>query len=1191
MRRIFSFLKSAYFLIGLGVVFLIALVLILGAALAWPITVQFLAIIGILLICVVALAVGVMRAGKNAALIEQSLKMQGQQQRLNTRPDRQPEIDELQKQFDAAIQRLKESRLGRGRSGKNALHALPWYMFIGPPGTGKTTAIANSGLNFPLGANRIRGVGGTRNCDWFFTDSAILLDTAGRYVTEHEDSEEWQAFLDILKKHRPGRPVNGIVVGISIETLAQASFEDVEWHASVIRERIDELLGRLGVQFPVYLLFTKCDLVKGFVEFFGEMSRKEREQIWGSTLEADQLKESDPKSLFEEEFARLQESLLNLRDTRLARAMKREDRRKVYVFPLEFNMARENLAYFVGKLFQPNPYQESPIFRGFYFTSGTQEGAPIDQVIGAVARRFDLSPTNEALPETMEESKSYFIKDLFTDVVIPDRYLARQTSRVATRGRMARAGGSVAALVVLVLFLLALSQAFLRSRADLNHIQTAAALVGPVRWDGGVSTSQGLNFVDALHENLVQIETRGVPITQLGLHRTGSVMPPARDLYFDRVRSLVEQTTFDGLRRRISSVTSRPGLLSESERDSLYSDLRAYLLLTNEAPRLSEEVNRRFLVRYSMAAAGRTITSQASAGDREAIKAQFERQALAFADGLATGAVQPFKPDAGVLAIARRMVYEPPSVQRVYERIKEEGEATLPPITLADALQGRYLELFANTPEVSGIFTHTGWDTYVKDAFDRETKAPDRVDWVMGYVEADLPASMLNQDSLASQLERIYFNEYGAAWDRFLRALAILPFRDMNSAARFLTDLGNSYDSPILYALATATNQTRYDAGIVGEVTGRLGNVVERKADQAGQRVLGADGNIDRPDMAPALHPLEVRFKRLHDFDADKAASGGTSPALLRALASLAEVGNTLNGLSGDRSKSADYVRQITASDGGELRSQIQTIESALATLEPQLRTALFINPIKSAWATVVNEGQAHLNDRWQEEVVAPYRAQIAGRYPLDAGSTQDVPVGDFERFFQPQTGTLATFWTQYLTPFMGATGKGVKTWEGRGIAASPQTINAYEQARRIGEGLYDSGVLKLDFELQPEIPDRTPSAPAASQVEIDIHGRNLAYAMGSYRPWTPFVWPARPGAALRLSTQEGPASVEFEGDWALFRMLQAANTQRDAATEYHLEWPFPNGVTVQYSLRTRSTSNPFANARAFFNFDLPQTL
>ena len=50
----------------------------------------------------------------------------------------------------------------------------------------------NSGLKFPLeqrvGKGAVRGVGGTRNCDWWFTDEAVFLDTAGRYTTQDSDA-------------------------------------------------------------------------------------------------------------------------------------------------------------------------------------------------------------------------------------------------------------------------------------------------------------------------------------------------------------------------------------------------------------------------------------------------------------------------------------------------------------------------------------------------------------------------------------------------------------------------------------------------------------------------------------------------------------------------------------------------------------------------------------------------------------------------------------------------------------------------------------------------------------------------------------------------------------------------------------------------------------------------------------------
>ena len=71
---------------------------------------------------------------------------------------------------------------------KDYLYDLPWYLLIGPPGSGKTTALINSGLKFPLlrGATpaAIAGVGGTRYCDWWFSEEAVLIDTAGRYTTQ-----------------------------------------------------------------------------------------------------------------------------------------------------------------------------------------------------------------------------------------------------------------------------------------------------------------------------------------------------------------------------------------------------------------------------------------------------------------------------------------------------------------------------------------------------------------------------------------------------------------------------------------------------------------------------------------------------------------------------------------------------------------------------------------------------------------------------------------------------------------------------------------------------------------------------------------------------------------------------------------------------------------------------------------------
>src|SRR5476649_1032527 len=135
------------------------------------------------------------------------------------------ELTTLRQRMDEALALLKKAKLG-GDERRN-LYELPWYVIIGPPGSGKTTALVNSGLHFPLaaqlGAGAVRGVGGTRNCDWWFTDQAVLLDTAGRYTTQSSnrevDAAAWTGFLTLLKKFRPAQPLNGAIVTVSLSDL------------------------------------------------------------------------------------------------------------------------------------------------------------------------------------------------------------------------------------------------------------------------------------------------------------------------------------------------------------------------------------------------------------------------------------------------------------------------------------------------------------------------------------------------------------------------------------------------------------------------------------------------------------------------------------------------------------------------------------------------------------------------------------------------------------------------------------------------------------------------------------------------------------------------------------------------------------------------------------------------------------
>ena len=68
-------------------------------------------------------------------------------------------------------------------------------------------------------------MGGTRFCEWWLTDQAVLIDTAGRYTTQDSDAaadkQGWERFLGLLKKNRPKLPLNGVLVTFGVDMISR----------------------------------------------------------------------------------------------------------------------------------------------------------------------------------------------------------------------------------------------------------------------------------------------------------------------------------------------------------------------------------------------------------------------------------------------------------------------------------------------------------------------------------------------------------------------------------------------------------------------------------------------------------------------------------------------------------------------------------------------------------------------------------------------------------------------------------------------------------------------------------------------------------------------------------------------------------------------------------------------------------
>jgi len=395
------------------------------------------------------------------------------QQRLNS------EDQILASRFDEAAQMLKKAHFSKAgnrnaqwtqRFGTQYLYQLPWYVIIGAPGSGKTTALANSGLQFPLadrfGKTALRGIGGTRNCDWWFTNEAVLLDTAGRYTTQEseqaQDAGEWLSFVQLLRKYRRRQPINGVIITISISDLLTQSAEASRQQAVNLRQRLSELHEQLGIRFPVYVMVTKVDLLKGFRAWFSDFDKAQRDQIWGFTLPWEKAKQADFDLMgnFEQEFSLLQQRL----DAGLPETMLQEHdaktRAEAWLFPQEFAALRPLLADYLSTVFARSNFETEFSPRGIYFASGTQEGMPFDRVMGELNRALSLPEGNEAdnwdsvskeAPIPGAKGQSFFIKNLLQNVIFQEAGIAGENRWWELRNRAVIWSGYAALLALLVI--------------------------------------------------------------------------------------------------------------------------------------------------------------------------------------------------------------------------------------------------------------------------------------------------------------------------------------------------------------------------------------------------------------------------------------------------------------------------------------------------------------------------------------------------------------------------------------------------------------------------------------------------------------------------------------------------------------------------------------------------------------------
>ncbi|MDZ3991642.1 type VI secretion system membrane subunit TssM [Pseudomonas sp. Teo4] len=549
----------------LGVAFFLAIFLVWagGRTLGFASLHSLLAGIGLFLLLSAGYVLLLYRGAGQHHNLEALLRDDADQAVLNAAPADREEISLLRERLLQSIERLHGSK-PRGTSAQDALYALPWYLVIGQPAAGKSTMILQSGLNFPYAERegaRVAGLGGTRNCDWFFSSEAVLLDTAGRYMNSPEEAGKWRGFLQLLRQHRQRRPLNGLIVSVSIDDILHGSAEDQERVAKRLRERIQESCALLEVRLPIYLVFTKCDLIPGFTPFYRQLDDAARGEVMGKTFSHKGFEQADWGQRFSaamdelvghwQQVARQQLVQQDIQVTRQNDA--------AYRFPLELAALKPRLRQFVDSLLRANPYQNAELLRGFYFTTALEaEEAHWGGHGQSVAARFALQQDENAASHGSHPAP-LFINSLFRKVIIPDQHLvALYTSNRRERRRKAAwvASASLAGLLLCSLW----GWSYVNNRSTLNSIsnELAQAKAEDQRASGQYAAWHSLDRLRVWAAHYYQQHhDQAVPLSlRLGLYQGHEVEPLLRARYFTTLQSVMLKPTADNLTRTLYLLTT-----------------------------------------------------------------------------------------------------------------------------------------------------------------------------------------------------------------------------------------------------------------------------------------------------------------------------------------------------------------------------------------------------------------------------------------------------------------------------------------------------------------------------------------------------------------------------------------------------------------------------------------------------------
>ena len=1062
-----------------------------------------------------------------------------------------------------------------GQRGKVPLSGLPLYLLIGPEGAGKTSTFLNSGVEPQLLAGQASGSTpvSTRLCNLWLAKNAVFAEISGRVFSG--EIGRWSALLSVLRgkvsvpfwrrlwrEPDEGLTLRGVIGFCDVRELtgAAADPQRLERGCRDWQERLRAVGEVFGVEFPVYQVFTKCDKIPFFPDFFGRLPESEVNQILGCTLS---IRKPDPAragEVFAEAEAKrltgafrpLYHSLAERRLTHLAHEPNPARKPAIYEFPRELKRIRAPLVQFLTDVFRPHPLRPVPVLRGFYLTAVQEVEVAIAKPVanegdwtspnlsmeatrlfrGEATQIFNLDePDRSGQPGSRKRmgTRWIFASDLFHQIVLADRPpLQRAAPKDAHFERYRRV---VFAAICGACFLLcsAFVNSWYQNRGLLHDVEDAGRRADIMK-HGDLATVADLQLLEGLRNQVERLESHRESWSyHWGLYQGSAILDDAKKAYFGRFQRLLLNDLNGVILGQLGNLSATPAPNDPDE--PAYDQLKTHLTISSGSCKPDRELVSRVL---------KDAGAQLAAGTDTMWQVLANRQIDFYTSALSRGNPCHLAEDTAARDRARQYLLGIKGTERIYRGILADAEKSLAKPPRLEDLASNYKQVLIGKAEVGSAFTQEGWN-YVQKASKKATAGGVGESCVIG-TSLGVVSELKQDEGIEKTIQGYFIRDYIEQWRAYIAGFSVVPYKSAAEAAQKLAILAD-HKSPLLALFAMTANQTSFssptESGFIPNAEKALGNLVKKGETKVGQV---ASTQTDTPHRASTADITQA-FQPVHSV-----VPPGSETWVVDKnngyIAALSQLGHSMQDIaaldnpdatvyqnaSQNSIKALDAAKQIESgfkpTGVGGLDVEVQRLLE-----EPIRLTANFIQvDITKAGANKINGELANLCNHLKNTL---------RKYPFQSKAADDTTPDELAAAFAPATGAIWRFSGGPLSEFAVKEGS---QWKSKDPAKKPQVtsgmLSFLSKAQAVADAFFSAGSSqpRLSFALRPNlIPEF-----GDSRFELEIDGTPYLWTDALQKP---FTWPSgsntpNAGAVARIRGTVSYAFDSHRGLWGIFRII-----------------------------------------------------